>query len=486
MTAILCATEMEAAPIIKRLNALEVADGDFPIYSFSQTPPVIEGYIIISGMGKTNAKKATEHICNRFDISQVVNIGICGALQRGLKGGELFSADQVYDGDRPEIASIGIQDSGRWQHLPSMSLLTVAEPVLDEERRDALAGRGAIVDMEGFAVAETCDKLNIPCEFLKGVSDQADGSGKDDIKKNINNVSSSLADVFLEGMKQIPKKNGLVTKLLNFIKLEHTIFSLPLLFSGAWIGAGGAMPELKILILVCLAGVGGRSLGMAMNRIMDRKIDALNARTAGRELPSGKLSLLQAYSVATAGFIVYMIACSGLGRICLILSPVPLIPLITYSLLKRFTSLCHYGIGVCLALAPLGAHVAASGSLDYNAEILLLALFTFCWISGYDIIYALQDMDSDVENAVHSIPAALGSTGAQLVAALTHAVAGGVLIWLWVLIGSGTLPLIALLIALSALCLGYLQSLPLSVRFFPMSAIAGIAGALIPLLGELS
>ena len=110
---------------------------------------------------------------------------------------------------------------------------------------------------------------------------------------------------------------------------------------------------------------------MAMNRIFDRDLDALNKRTAGRELPRGKLSLLHAYSVAATGFVVYMLACAGLGRICLTLSFVPLIPLIGYSLLKRFTCLCHFGIGICLALAPLGAYVAASGGLEFSSEILL-------------------------------------------------------------------------------------------------------------------
>ncbi|MDH3393072.1 MAG: putative 4-hydroxybenzoate polyprenyltransferase, partial [Desulfobulbaceae bacterium] len=382
-------------------------------------------------------------------------------------------------------------DSGQWNQVKSLSLLTVTKPVMDVERRDELAGRGSIVDMEGYAVAEVCQRMNIPCELLKGVSDMADDSGKADIKKNIDEVSARLASLFIAGLRQEnasggqgETKSGLIAKLFAFIKFEHTVFSLPLLFSGAWLGSKGTMPELRVLFLVLLAGVGGRSLGMAMNRILDRKLDALNPRTVGRELPSGKLSLLQAYSVAVAGLVLYMLACSGLGRICLILSPIPLIPLIMYSILKRVTCLCHFGIGVCLALAPLGAYVAATGSLEFSTEIMLLSLFTFCWISGYDIIYALQDMDSDRENGVHSMPARLGNIGAQIVAAITHVIAGAALIWLWFLLGSGVLSLLALLTALAALCVGYLQSLPLSIRFFPTSAVAGIAGALIPLLGD--
>ena len=243
---------------------------------------------------------------------------------------------------------------------------------------------------------------------------------------------------------------------------------------------------MKTITLVILAGVGGRSLGMAMNRIFDRDLDALNERTAGRELPSGKLSLVHAYCVAAAGLAVYLLSCAGLCRGCLYLSFVPLIPLLAYSLLKRFTSLCHFGVGICLAMAPLGAYVAASGSLDFNPEILLLSLFTFCWISGYDIIYSMQDIDSDILTGVHSIPVSMGSTGAQVLSAIVHAVGSGALIRLWFIMGAEIRPLIALLMALTALCVGYLQFLPLRARFFPASAVAGIAGAAIPLLGELS
>jgi len=185
-------------------------------------------------------------------------------------------------------------------------------------------------------------------------------------------------------------------KLHSFTKVEHTIFSLPLLFAGAWLGAGG-MPSIRSLLLIALVGLGARTFGMAINRILDKNIDAKNPRTQNRELPSGKLSMGQGAAVAAIGMALYFAGCGLLGSTVLKLSLVPLIPLSLYSLLKRFTPLCHYGIGICLAIAPLGAFVAVTNTIAFTPEVLLLSLFTFCWMSGFDIIYALLDIDFDRE-----------------------------------------------------------------------------------------
>ncbi len=217
---------------------------------------------------------------------------------------------------------------------------------------------------------------------------------------------------------------------------------------------------------------------MAVNRILDKNIDAKNPRTKSRELPSGKLSLAQGVAVALAGLVIYFAGCALLGETVLKLSLVPLVPLALYSLLKRFTPLCHYGIGVCLAAAPLGAFVAVTNSLAFTPEVVLLAIFTFCWISGFDIIYALMDIDFDRANGVRSIPASLGSTGAQLVAAITHLVSIAALLFLV----DGWLSGIAAAVSIAAFGAAYLPAIPVHVRFFPISAIAGIAGALVVLL----
>jgi len=280
-------------------------------------------------------------------------------------------------------------------------------------------------------------------------------------------------------------------KVMSFAKIEHSLFSLPLLLAGAKLGAeartgsAGAWPGLGTLGLIALAGVGARTMGMAMNRIFDRKLDAMNPRTAGRELPSGRMSLASGLAVAAGGLAAYLLACWMLGPVCLALSAVPAVPLITYSLLKRFTNLCHFGIGLCLALAPLGAYVAASGAVNMSQSVWLLALFTFCWMSGFDIIYALQDMESDRQTGVRSLPVSLGAGRASAVAAGVHVVALASLVLLWRATGGGWLSGAAGCVAVAAFVLGHMPSIPAGKRFFPISAIASFAASGVPLLGGL-
>ncbi len=277
---------------------------------------------------------------------------------------------------------------------------------------------------------------------------------------------------------------NLFKKILRFTKVEHTAFSLPLIFAGAWIGTRGLTPPPAVLLLVLAAAVGARIFGMSCNRIFDRRLDALNPRTAGRELPADRLALRTALAVAIGGLLVYLAACAALGGWCLILAPLPLVPLLGYSLLKRFTALCHFGIGLCLALAPLGAFVAAAGSPDFTPPAVFFALFVFCWLSGADIIYALMDLENDRLTGVYSLPARLGAGGALRVAGLLHAVALGCLTA--VFFSTGGRGPAALTLAISALALAamYLPALPIGARFFPVSTIAGMAGAMVPILGH--
>jgi 4-hydroxybenzoate polyprenyltransferase len=437
-------------------------------------------------MGKTRAAEATEYVIARRSVTNVVSIGICGALSERSRPGTLLRIASAIDGDRV-LAGEDTDDlpceGAEWATLPSARLATVDEPVYQVERRTKLASRADVVDMEGLAIATVCRRLGVRVGMLKGVSDLADDSGKADILANIDSVSAALAAVVVEGLAKPPPKSSGLAKVLRFAKVEHSVFSLPLLFAGAYLGARG-WPSLSVLALIALAAVGARTLGMAMNRIFDRRLDALNPRTAGRELPSGQMSLAAAAAVAIGGLALYLLACAALGPVCLRLSPIPAVPLIAYSLLKRFTSLCHFGIGLCLALAPLGAFVAVTGDTAVTAEVLLLAAFTFFWISGFDIIYALLDVESDRATGVHSLPAALGTGRAQIIAAAGHVVAVAALIWLWQLVGGGLASGLAAAVAVGAFVAGYWPRLPVGVRFFPVSAVAGIAGALVPLLGD--
>ena len=354
-----------------------------------------------------------------------------------------------------------------------------------------------LVDMEGYAVAGICARRSVPCCLIKGVSDMAGDGGREVMLKNIDAVSDAVADALLQGLTatasaaetarrrgQAADADGLFAKLMRFTKIEHTVFSLPLVFAGAWLGAGRRVPPLAVLGLIVAASVGARVLGMSMNRILDRKLDAQNPRTARRELPAGRLSARTAGLVALAGGLVYVLACVMLGPAVAMLSPVPLAVLMGYSLLKRFTPLCHFGIGLCLGLAPLAASVAASGRLDPTPAVLLLSLYAFCWMSGFDIIYSLQDIDADRRTGVHSIPAALGARRGQAVAMCVHAVAIAAGAGMVRMMNGGIGSFAALAIAAGAFVAAYLPIVPLPARFFPISAIAGIAGALVPLLAR--
>ena len=278
------------------------------------------------------------------------------------------------------------------------------------------------------------------------------------------------------------KPEPMLQTVLNFTKIEHTAFSLPLIITGAWLGAGNRFPSIPMLALIVAAAVGARVFGMAMNRVFDRHIDRLNPRTAARELPAGKMTLTLALAIAFAGLAFYLASCWMLGGWCLILSPIPLVPLLGYSLLKRFTSLCHFGIGLCLALAPLGAYVAAAGHPRFSGTTILFSGFVFFWLSGADIIYALMDVDSDRKNAIHSLPARMGATPATRVAAGIHLLAWGILVTVVETVGGGPAAWIALATSAFFLVLMYVPAIPVPKRFFPISTIAGIAGALAPMV----
>jgi len=278
------------------------------------------------------------------------------------------------------------------------------------------------------------------------------------------------------------KPESTLQNILNFTRIEHTAFSLPLIFTGAWLGAGNRFPSAVVMLLIVVAALGARIFGMAMNRVFDRRIDRLNPRTAGRELPAGKMTLSMALTVAFTGLVVYLVACWSLGGWCLILSPIPLVPLLGYSLLKRFTPFCHFGIGLCLALAPLGAYVAAAGHPRFSGAVILFSGFVFCWLSGADIIYALMDIDSDRQNHIHSLPARMGVDGALRVAAGVHLMAWGILVAVVQTVGGSAMAWMLLATAAVFFVLMYVPAIPLPKRFFPISTLAGIAGALAPMV----
>jgi len=202
------------------------------------------------------------------------------------------------------------------------------------------------------------------------------------------------------------------------IKIEHTLFALPFAFLGMVLAARG-WPSWRIVGWIVVAMVGARSAAMGFNRLVDRRIDADNPRTAGRALPAGHVSpgFVTAFVLASCGLLV--LAAWQLNPLALALSPVALAILLGYSYTKRFTAFAHLVLGLALAGAPLGAWIAVRGSVE--ATPFLLAGVVILWVSGFDVLYALQDEDFDRNRGLHSIPARIGTVPSLWVSGALHA-----------------------------------------------------------------
>jgi 4-hydroxybenzoate polyprenyltransferase len=184
-----------------------------------------------------------------------------------------------------------------------------------------------------------------------------------------------------------------------------------MLFAGVVLGAG-LRPPARLLFLVLVAGVGARTAAMALNRVIDRRLDAGNPRTAARELPSGSIGLVEAWALIAAGALLYLAAAWRLAPICLALAPIPLAVFVLYPYLKRVTPWCHLGVGLALAMAPLGGWFAARLSFEDAGPALLLGGFTLGWVAGFDVLYATLDEAHDRSAGIRSLPACYGRPAA--------------------------------------------------------------------------
>lgn len=226
-----------------------------------------------------------------------------------------------------------------------------------------------------------------------------------------------------------------IVVFMEMIKFSHTIFALPFALSAALLATRG-MPTGRQVLFIVLAMVGARTAAMSMNRLIDAAIDARNPRTAGRAIPAGLLSrqaVLAAIVISTA---LLFWSAAMLNPLCLKLAPVALFFLVLYSYCKRFTALAHVVLGLCLAAAPMGAWAALRGAIELPAVVLgLMVLF---WVAGFDILYALQDMEFDRREGLHSIPVALGVNGSLWLARLFHLLTLALLGWLTALLHLGS------------------------------------------------
>ncbi len=271
-------------------------------------------------------------------------------------------------------------------------------------------------------------------------------------------------------------------KYSSFVKVEHTLFSFPLILSGAFL-AGRGVPEIRVLALILLAGFGARTAALGLNRIIDREIDKRNPRTRGRELPSGKMNLSEAYGVVGAGVIIYFVSAYLICDLVLYLSPIPLLIFTIYPFMKRFTSLCHFGVGLALSLAPLGGWVAIKCSFDNIFPPILLSLFTFFWVSGFDIIYATLDEEFDVRNRIFSLTSRYGRKKALSISAILHLLAFLALVLLYFYEFKSIYAALFLLISGFLLILEHKKSSDVDLAFFRVNAILGFVVFLFVLSG---
>ena len=216
---------------------------------------------------------------------------------------------------------------------------------------------------------------------------------------------------------------------LSLIKFSHTIFALPFALLGyflatLWLGEG---LQLRALLLVVLAMVFARSAAMAFNRYLDRDIDAKNPRTATREVPAGVISPKSALLFVIINSVLFVVVSWLINPLCFYLSPIALLVILGYSYTKRFTALCHFVLGLGLSLAPIGAWLAVTG--EFNFLPLIYSAVVLCWVSGFDIIYALQDENFDRSLNLHSIPSALGKVRSLHLSSFMHVICGALVLF---------------------------------------------------------
>jgi len=252
-------------------------------------------------------------------------------------------------------------------------------------------------------------------------------------------TTDTTADAATAGDGPAPAPN-VVVRFGRMIKFSHTVFALPFALAAAALAARGHGLTATHLFVIIVAMASARTAAMGFNRIVDRGFDAKNPRTAGREIPTGKVSVRAAWMLTLAAAAVFVAAAAYLGPLCLALSPVALALLFGYSYTKRFTFLCHLFLGLAIASGPAGAWIAVRG--DFGLPPALLMIAVACWIGGFDILYAIADTDFDRKTGLHSIPARFGVRRALLVSAALHVITAAALIALTAAAGLG-LPYVA-------------------------------------------
>lgn len=281
---------------------------------------------------------------------------------------------------------------------------------------------------------------------------------------------------------------SLLVRYANFVKLPHTVFALPFALLGMVVASYEQPVTWRVVILVVVGFTAARFVAMGFNRIADRRIDARNPRTRGRELPSRRLTLGQAWAAVLGAMVVFLFAAWLLNPFCAALAPVALIWVATYSYTKRFTSLSHLWLGAALAIAPVGGYVAVTGAWsDPPWLLLVIALAVACWVAGFDIFYALQDEAFDRGEGLHSLVVRLGKEWAIIVAKVLHGAAIAALMLFGKAAGLGLPYFVAVALAVGVIGWEHRQVQPrdlskLNAAFFTANGIVSIVvflGALV-------
>ncbi|WP_297830016.1 UbiA-like polyprenyltransferase [uncultured Rikenella sp.] len=279
---------------------------------------------------------------------------------------------------------------------------------------------------------------------------------------------------------------GNLKHYFSLVKFAHTAFALPFALIGYVLGVLERGFDFWILVGILACMVFARNAAMGFNRLVDRRFDARNERTAKREIPAGKISARAAGWFVILNAAAFIVVAATFNRLTLWLSPVVLLVVLGYSYTKRFTALCHAVLGLGLAMAPCGAYIAVTGTLSIVPVWLSILVLT--WVTGFDIIYALQDVDFDRSQRLHSIPAALGVRGALWVSVLLHAVTAAMVAVVGFSLGGGILYCIGAAIFLALLLYQHLVVRPddlsrIGAMFGITNGVASIAYAVFVILG---
>ena len=223
-----------------------------------------------------------------------------------------------------------------------------------------------------------------------------------------------------ESGNTIKKSINSLRNYLSLVKFSHTVFAMPFALIGFSLAVSGEDYHfsLRLLLLVILCMVFARNAAMGFNRLADKKFDSLNPRTEKREIPAGKIGTRAAAVFVIVNTLLFMITSGFINKLTLILSPVAILVILGYSLTKRFTFLCHFILGLGLSLAPIGAYISVTGT--FSILPILYSLLVLTWVSGFDIIYAMQDYEFDKKHSLHSIPSFSGRRKALMISVTVH------------------------------------------------------------------